>query len=169
MNKRIMLLTALIAASPVVQVVASAEAMYNDIKVILEDKVIGKTEEERLCYVQDVLRTVRYYKHDMQGQIISSHATVDHDKSASVMFGTLSALFFGASTGYFPVDKADQVAFAALGILTTGAAAFTFCKRNIDRYNLKNKINELTAVIAKLEAIEKSLLEQVQPVMMINA
>ena len=39
----------------------------------------------------------------------------------------------------------------------------------IDCYNLKNKINELTAVIVKLEAIEKPLLEKLQSVITINA
>lgn len=164
-----MLLTALIAASPVVQVAASAEAMYSDIKVILEDKVTGKTDEQRLYYVQDVLQTVRYYKDNMQNQIISLHATVDHDKSATLVFGALSALCFGVSTGCACIENVDKVGFALLGTLSTGAAIFTFCKRNIDRYNFKNKINELTAVIAKLEAIEKPLREKLESVITLNA
>jgi len=155
-----MLLTALIAASPVVHVVASADAMYSDIKVILEDRVTGKTDGERLYQIQDVLRTVRYYKSSMQSQIISLHARIDHDKLASPIFGALSIICFGASTGYFRVENVDRIAFAVLGTLSTGAAIFTFCKKNIDLYNLKNKINELNPVIVKLEAMEKSLREK---------
>ena len=170
MNKRIMLLTALIAASPVLHVAASAETMYNDIKIILEDRVVGKTDGECLYHIQHVLGTVKCYKEDMQNQIISLHSRVDHDKPVSLMLGALSTLCFGiSSTGCFNVAYADRIGFALLGAMTTGAAVFAFCKRNIDCYNLKNKINELTAVIVKLEAMELSLQEKLQPVMTINA
>ena len=170
MNKRIMLLTALIVASPVLHVAASADAMYNDIKVILEDRVTGKNDEERLYHIQDVLRTVRYYKADMQNQIVSLHARIDHDKQASVIFGALSALCFGISTtGYFHVENIDKAAFAVLGLMSAGTAAYAFCKQSMDLYNLKNKINELNPVIVKLEVMEISLLEKLQPVMTINA
>src|SRR5438309_9878082 len=126
MNKRIMLLTALIAASPVLHVAASADAMYNDIKLILEDRVTGKTDEERLYHIQDVLRTVSNYKDSMQSQIISLHARVDQDKYASLVFGALGALCFGVATGCFSVvENADKAAFAVLGSVSGMASVFS--------------------------------------------
>jgi hypothetical protein len=175
MNKKMILLTALIAASLVLQIATAPfsplqmietqderdeKVMYNDIKIILEDRSVGKTDQERLYYIQGILSKVQYYKTDMQNQIISLHAMPlsYHEKFGSLMFGVLGLASFGLLTGcFFPVNDMDKAFLAAIGTYSTVLGGYIFGIKSMKLHLLKKKINNLTTVIIKLEALEKSL------------
>jgi hypothetical protein len=166
MNKKmILLLTGLILVSPALHITASVEAMYRDIKAIVEDRLTGKNDKERLENVQKVLETVKCYKARAQADLISLHLQTQNEKpQVLVLLGALSVVFSGASAiSYYLKNTTDAVPFAAIGFMSTVGCLLGMCQQKIETYSIKKKIVELNKVIVKLETMEKVLQNKVYP------
>jgi hypothetical protein len=163
-KKMILLLTGLILVSPALHIAASAETMYRDIKTIVEDRLTGKSDRERLENVQKVLTDVKYYKAEMQRNIVSLHSRINNDRFPALILGAMSSVFFGVSAlSYYLNNITDVAPFAAFGFMSATGTLFGMCQRKATIYYAKKKIVELNKVIIKLEAMEKVLQNKVYP------
>ena len=168
MNKKMMILLAgLIAVGPVLQVAASAEAMYNDImKSIVEDKLTGESDHERFDKVTAALRQLKVYKEHAGNNIIRSHAQVDHDKAIGMAVGALGIGFSGvAVANHFKnfLVAQDMAACTVGGIVFTTLGLMLLAKEQVYIYYSKKKINELNTVITRLETMAGTLMKKLYP------
>jgi hypothetical protein len=162
MNKKMLLLTALVALAPVLPAIASADDMYSDIKVILEDKF---HQFSPLFTIHQALVTLNMEKDHLQSRVIQSHLQVDQEKKIGIAFGVLGAMCGGLSAVShfcYGFDKRDAAPFAVFSAMSFMGFLACLCKKQVDLYYNKKKIAEINAVIVKLEAMEKALLEKVQ-------
>ncbi|HEX4069456.1 MAG TPA: hypothetical protein VHX42_05140 [Candidatus Babeliales bacterium] len=160
MNNKIMLYAALVIS----QINASVESMYHDIKEIVEDRLTGQDELQRLYNVEEALLQLKTYKKKIQDDIIKLHVC-KNSKINKTILGNIVPLLLGGygiyvyRMGDISIDLSKKQNI--LWPFTVICGFFLLNQKNIEIYFKKNKIKELNVVISKLEALQDSLTEEV--------
>jgi hypothetical protein len=162
MKKILLLVTAFVVLNPVLQVVASVEDMYSDIKTVINDPLTGKNDNQRLNNVREALKTLKYRKKSMEGSIIYLHSPESYSKFVSLFLGMLTGIVGGLGVLNYVNGTMQLIEVVGIGTACTSISLFLNYESKIKLYYIKKKIKEVNEVITRLEAMEKALIKKIQ-------
>jgi len=157
MNKKIGLWAAIMMISPVLPVVGSADSCFQDMKTIIQDKSMGKTDQQRLENVQRVLNSLRVDRNSKENSIISVHTIMTDYRIPFILGMGCSAVeyFVGYAMGNIQNNLSlEVVAYPSVALITW------WLSNKFNIYWCKKKLEEINEVISRLELMQALLLRK---------
>jgi hypothetical protein len=162
--KKLLLLTALIFASPVINIAASVESMYKDLtECIILSNDTTSNKLYTLAKVQDQLNRTKLA---LQQKLLTQHSTqytfslYPHIRSLELALGYLSgitgiAVIIGSQLGH--IRDSSPTEMYLMATIALSISAFLICNKYINAKLCTKKIKEIDAVLAKLDTLQKQL------------
>ena len=165
--KKILLITALVCASPVIQCATSAEIMYKDLVESVLSKYPHVGPQQKACDITSLQRQLYDYRDDLQNEIVRRYATkiYQHNEQGVLLFGCSLISSTGAALSIcYPIGEFDRIIFgpAFLGMagISLGMSVYLFTDNYRQITLCKNKIKDISEILVKLDNLKKELLKE---------
>lgn len=167
MNKRMMILLAgIISISPVVQIVASAESMYQDIvQNAINDSMKNPEYANtiQLYSIENALVQVNDLRQIAQSKLLRSYDFMNSGVMTYLrgLNGFLGGAAILAGINQY-VRLNGKVEDVAMGLIVGTLGLSAYCADKIERYAVRKQIKQYNEVIAKLELKKTELKKKIK-------
>lgn len=169
-TKKLLLITALVCASPIISAATSAEVMYKDLVESVLSKYPRVGPQAKAWDISGLQRQLCDYRDSLQNEIVSRYATKINGQYKELGFTFLGLTsisgIMAAVANYYPQNELDNIIFgpAFLGVagVSLGMSMYCFVENNRHIKLCKNKIKDINEVLVKLDGLKKELYKEHQ-------